>query len=46
MDFGARLRSPGSWPWRLVLILMVLRYLQGKNEENFRELILCFFFVK
>ncbi|UJR30014.1 hypothetical protein I4U23_017559 [Adineta vaga] len=29
LNIGAKLRSPQSWPWRLVLILMALRFLQG-----------------
>ncbi|CAF1384544.1 unnamed protein product [Rotaria magnacalcarata] len=28
-NLGARLRSPNTWPWRLVLVLMVVRFLQG-----------------
>ena len=31
LNLGARLRSPASWPWRLVAILMVLRYVQGRK---------------
>ena len=30
LNLGARLRSPDTWPWRLVTVLMVLRFLQGK----------------
>lgn len=33
LNLGARLRSPSSWPWRLVVILMVLRFVQG-NMKN------------
>jgi len=29
LNLGARLRAPNTWPWRLVIILMVLRFLQG-----------------
>ncbi|CAF1480233.1 unnamed protein product [Rotaria sp. Silwood1] len=28
-NFGARLRTPNSWPWKLVTVLMVFRFLQG-----------------
>lgn len=31
-DLGAKLRSPETWPWRLVTILMVLRFLQGEID--------------
>jgi len=30
LNLGARLRSPSSWPWRLITVLMVIRLLQGK----------------
>jgi ATP-binding cassette subfamily B (MDR/TAP) protein 6 len=29
LNLGARLRSPTSWPWRLITVLMVIRWLQG-----------------
>ncbi|CAF1130323.1 unnamed protein product [Adineta ricciae] len=29
MNLGAKLRAPQSWPWRLVVILAALRFLQG-----------------
>ncbi|CAF1346686.1 unnamed protein product [Rotaria sordida] len=29
LNLGARLRAPNSWPWRLVIVLMVFRFLQG-----------------
>lgn len=34
LNLGARLRSPSSWPWRLVAILMVLRYVQGRVKTK------------
>ncbi|CAF4374453.1 unnamed protein product, partial [Rotaria sp. Silwood2] len=29
LNFGAKLRAPNSWPWKLVTILMIFRFLQG-----------------
>ena len=34
LNLGARLRSPSSWPWRLVTILMVLRFVQGRAIQK------------
>ncbi|CAF0760216.1 unnamed protein product [Adineta steineri] len=34
LNLGARLRSPETWPWRLVIILMVLRLIQGAGSFN------------
>lgn len=38
LNLGARLRAVNTWPWRLVTILMVLRFLQGKAFERRRNL--------
>jgi len=35
LNLGARLRSPSSWPWRLITVLMIIRLLQGKERKNF-----------
>ena len=34
LNLGAQLRTPESWPWKLVIALMIFRFLQGKEDKK------------